>query len=158
MITALYVTIWGALALFTAGEWGRALVRPGSPPPSWAWWAFTSGLVLAIVHTLIAFDIVHNWAHIDAVRSTALQTDAMYGIAAGWGVYVNYAFFAVWLADAWWWRTAPAQRRPASVTWTLRAFYIIVILNAAVVFAAGARRLLGVVLVSWLTRVWAARR
>ncbi|HJR61454.1 MAG TPA: hypothetical protein VJ813_18730 [Vicinamibacterales bacterium] len=151
---ALYLTIWIALLLFAAAETGRAFAVRGSTPPGWAWWAFTLGLALALIHTLLSFHIVHDWDHADAVRSTALQTQATYGVPAGWGVYVNYAFFAVWLADAWWWRAAPRAVRPPAVTWTLRAFYMIVIFNAAVVFAIGPRRILGLVLVSWLARVW----
>ena len=153
---ALYVTIWIALLLFAAGESRRALTPHGVSPPAWAWWAFTCGLVLALVHTIAAFDVVHHWVHEDAVRSTALQTEAVFGVAAGWGVYVNYVFFAVWLADACWWRAAPRQVRPRAITWSLRAFYAIVIFNAAIVFAAGARRILGVLIMSWLARVWSA--
>jgi len=157
-MAALYVTIWLALALFVAGETGRGLTPRGSRPPAWAWWAFTLGLALALIHTLLSFHIVHDWVHADAVRTTAAQTEAMYGVAVGWGVYVNYVFFAVWLADAWWWRAAAATPvRPPEVTWTLRAFYMIVIFNAAVVFATGPRRLIGLVLVSWLARVWGRR-
>ena len=152
---ALYATIWLALGLFAAGETGRALTRRGMAPPGWAWWAFVAGLLLALVHTAISFHVVHDWVHADAVRSTALQTAAMYGVAVGWGVYVNYLFFAVWLADAWWWRAAPVGYvRPSAAVWSLRIFYLIVLFNAAVVFAAGWRRLLGLVLVSWLARVW----
>ena len=155
-MTALYLTIWAALLLFAAGESGRVLARPGSAAPKWAWWAFASGLALAIVHTLISFHVVHGWVHAEAVRSTAIQTEALYGVAAGWGVYVNYVFFAVWAADAWWWRAAPSLVRPRALTWGLRAFYMVVIFNAAVLFAAGVRRLMGLLVVSWLTRVWGA--
>ena len=152
---ALYLTIWIALVLFTAGETGRAFRRHGQSPAPWAWWAFVLGLALAVAHTLIAFDVVHNWVHEDAVRSTALQTEAVFGVAAGWGVYVNYVFFAVWLADAWWWRVERrGYARPPAVIWTLRAFYMLMIVNGAVVFAAGVRRLLGLLIVSWLTRIW----
>jgi len=151
----LYLTIWLALALFVAGETGRSFARPRLAPPPWAWWAFIVGLLLALAHTLLSFAIVHDWVHDDAVRATAMQTEAMFGVSAGWGVYVNYLFFAVWFADAWWWRAAPARyARPMAVTWTLRAFYMIVIFNAAVIFAAGWRRVLGLLLVSWLSRVW----
>jgi hypothetical protein len=154
---ALYLTIWLALVLFVAGETGRAFASRDSRPPVWAWWTFTLGLALALIHTFLSFHIVHQWDHADAVRSTALQTQAMYGVAVGWGVYVNYVFFAVWLADAWWWRASPGARRSPAVTWTLRAFYMIVIFNAAVVFAAGPKRLLGLALVSWLSRAWGQR-
>lgn len=152
---ALYLTIWAALALFVAGELGRAAVRPRP----WAWWAFTAGLCMALVHTALAFDIVHNWEHDDAMRSTALQTNAVFGVAVGWGVYVNYLFFAVWLADAWWWRagSTPA-RRPPAVTWTLRAFYLLIILNAAVIFAAPPRRIFGAAVVALLVRAWLPRQ
>jgi hypothetical protein len=154
----LYLTIWCALALFVVGETGRSLARRGSPAPAWAWWAFTLGLVLALVHTLLAFDIVHNWVHDGAVEATARQTQEVFGIRVGWGVYVNYVFLAVWLADAWWWRVSPdLHRRPAAVTWVLRGFSLLIIFNGAVVFAAGWRSILGLLVVSWLVRVWSLR-
>ncbi len=155
----LYLTIWVALAFFVAGEAGRSLAGRGSPP-RWAWWIFSAGAVLAIVHTLLAFAVVHDWVHDDAVRNTALQTQAVYGLAIGWGVYVNYLFLAVWLADAWCWRshsiTGSTSRYRASIRWTLRAFYALIIVNAAVVFAAGPRRLLGILVVGGLAAIWAA--
>ena len=156
---ALYSTIWIGLALFALGETGRSFPDRGGRPRSWAWWIFVLGLVLTIVHTLLAFGVVHNWVHADAVRSTAMQTEAVFGMAVGWGVYVNYAFLVVWLADAWWWRVAPARYvRPRTVTRALRASYMFMIFNGAVVFAAGARRLLGLAIVVWLCAVWALRR
>jgi hypothetical protein len=83
----------------------------------------------------------------------------MFGVRVGWGVYVNYVFFAVWLADAVWWRVSPdVHRRPAGVTWALRVFYLIIIVNAAVIFAVGWRRILGLLIVSWLARVWTLRQ
>ncbi|MBA3640996.1 MAG: hypothetical protein M3541_08420 [Acidobacteriota bacterium] len=152
---SLYLTIWLALLLFVAGETGRSAARRARPP-EWAWWAFTLGLVLALVHTVLAFDIVHNWVHADAVLATARQTDAVFGVAVGWGVYVNYLFYGVWAADAAWWRKSPELLgRPALATWALRAFYLVIIVNAAVIFAAGPRRVLGVLMVSWLARIWA---
>lgn len=155
---SLYLTIWLALVLFVAGESGRSFGRVESRPPAWAWWAFTLGLVLALVHTILAFHLVHDWVHDDAVRATARQTQAMFGISVGWGVYVNYVFFAVWGADAWWWRVSPdLHRRPAAWTWAIRAFYMLILVNGAVVFAAGSRRIVGLLLVSWLAYLWTRR-
>jgi hypothetical protein len=152
---ALYLTIWLALALFVAGESGRALARNGRAP-RWAWWTFTLGLVLALVHTAIAFAVVHNWVHEDAVRATARQTEDVFGVTVGWGVYVNYVFYGAWLADVIWWRrSGNPHTRPAAITWTLRGFYLVIILNAAVIFAVGPRRALGVLMVGWLAAVWA---
>ena len=153
-MTALYATIWIALVLFVTGESGRALTPSGRKPPAWAWWAFFSGWVLSIVHTVIAFDVVHHWDHADAVRSTAMQTAEVFGAGFGGGVYVNYVFFAVWLADACWWRVAPAAVRPRAATWLLRAFYLLILVNAAIVFVPGTRRVAGLLLVAWLGRIW----
>jgi hypothetical protein len=84
-----------------------------------------------------------------------MQTAAVYGVPVGAGVYVNYLFVAAWLADAWWWRASPrGYVRPPAAVWALRAFYLLIIVNAAVVFADGLRRLAGLVLVSWLVRIW----
>jgi hypothetical protein len=157
MTEALYLTIWLALLLFAAGESGRSFTPRGASPPRWAWWAFAAGLVLAVVHTLLAFSSVHGWSHASAVHSTAVQTQSIYGITFGGGVYVNYLFLAVWMADAWWWRASqPSYARPAPAVWALRAFYMVIIFNAAVVFASGIRRVAGLLLVSWLARVWSA--
>lgn len=153
-MTALYVTIWVALALLTLAEVGRSAARRGEKPPGWALAAFWAGLVLGIIHMVVSFDVVHAWSHDDAVLNTALQTEAVYGVAVGSGIYVNYVFFAAWLADAIWWSTAPAYARPKGVTWTLRIFYFVVVLNAAVIFAVGWRRLLGLAMVGVLLIGW----
>lgn len=157
-MAALQATIWISMLCFVAGESGRAFTRRGSAPPRWALWVFATGLLLAIVHTLLAFASIHNWSHADAVMTTAVQTQIVYGVPVGGGIYVNYLFFAVWLADAWWWKAAPGgYERPRAVTWTLRAFYMLIIFNAVVVFVDGARRMAGLALVSWLARAWSSR-
>jgi len=152
---ALQATIWISLVCFSVGESGRTFTAAREKPPGWAWWTFSAGLLLAIVHTLIAFEAVHNWSHADAISVTAAQTQAKFGVSAGGGVYVNYLFFAVWLADAWWWKASPAgYARPRVITWCLRAFYMVIIFNAAVVFVDGLRRVFGLIIVSWLARLW----
>ncbi len=154
MTSALYLTIWIALALFAAGEVGRSGRR--AVPAPWAWRTSLAGLLLASAHFLLAFDVRHDWSHASAVRDTARQTAAVYGLDWGGGVYVNYAFLGVWALDLWRWRGA--ARRGATMsrwgTWLARAFYFIVILNAAVIFAGGWRRWVGVALVTWLVAAW----
>lgn len=155
MTLPLQATIWVALLCFAVGDSGRAFTDAGRKPPMWAWRTFTIGLLLAVTHTVIAFDSVHSWNHAAAVLSTAAQTHAVFGVDVGAGIYVNYLFFGVWLADAVWWRLAPdGYARPRTVTWTLRAFYMLIIFNGAVVFVDGLRRVFGLVIVSWLARVW----
>lgn len=170
MTAALYLTIWLAVALFVAGEALASGAVFGRDPHRAAVRAravHAAGLVLCVVHILISFDVVHGWSHAAAVAATAEQTRALFGLNWGGGVYANYFFVAVWALDTQWWRRSGGPGGPLSrgtsgggsraVTWALRAFYLIYLLNAAVVFAAGWRRALGLVLVVALAAVWGRR-
>jgi hypothetical protein len=145
MVAATYLTIWVALTLFAVAEMARAGRR------SWARTTSAAGLALALVHTVLAFDVFHEWSHADAVLKTAQQTQGVFGVAVGAGVYVNYLFFAVWLVDVLLWRPVA---RPAVSLWFMRAFYLVIILNGAVVFAAGWRRAVGAAVVAALLLAW----
>jgi hypothetical protein len=84
-----------------------------------------------------------------------MQTERVFGRAVGWGVYVNYLFFVVWLLDLTWWRRdGCVDRRPPAATFALQAFYFVIVLNAAVIFAVGWRRLAGLALVILLLAAW----
>lgn len=155
MTVALYATIWIALALFVVGEAGKR-----SPDAyvarRFAWPLWFSGAILCALHIVIAFAGRHGWSHDAAVRDTARQTAAVYGIGWDGGIYVNYLFVAVWTIEAWWWRARPEQyfARPQALTWTLRIFYLVVIVNAAVVFAGVSGRAAGIPLVAALVWLW----
>ena len=155
MNVALYATIWGALALFVAGETGKR--RPTS---TWAWRAWTLGLLACIAHVLLAFAVRHGWSQDAAVAETAARTAEILGVSWGGGVYVNYVFVALWLSESCWWRAAPLSyaRRPRWIDWTLRGFYALIIVNAAVVFASPAGRAAGVPLVAALLWAWRPER
>jgi hypothetical protein len=155
---ALYLTIWIALALFAAGESGRSGRR--AVPAPWAWWASLAGVLAAAAHFALAFDGRHDWSHASAVEETARQAAAVYGLDWGGGVYANYAFLGVWALDLWRWRVAARRgvSRSGWGTWLARAFYFIVILNGAVIFAGGWRRWVGVALVTWLAAAWWPQR
>jgi len=152
---ALYGTIWIALAAFVAGEAGKQR----HPIPRWAWSISLAGMFLCVAHIVIALGHHHHWSHDAAVAETARQTAAVYGVTWGGGVYVNYVFVAVWLTELWRWRMRPAEyfARSATVLWGLRAFFFIIIVNAAVVFASPRTRIAGVVLTVILLLIWTAR-
>ena len=154
MIAALYLTIWIALILFALGESGRH--RAGMVAAAWAWPAFAGGLLLCLVHIALAFEYVHGWSHAAAVAATRAQTSAVYGLDWGGGVFVNYLFVGAWAIDAWAWRAATRRGKPSPTAWRwpLRIFYAVILLNAAVVFAAGVRRLTGLAIVLWLLWLW----
>ena len=77
----------------------RASRRAGRGP------VWCAGLVACVAHILIAMAYRHGWSHEAAVLETARQTAAVYGLAWGGGVYVNYLFVGVWLAEIAWWRS-----------------------------------------------------
>jgi hypothetical protein len=149
----LYWTIWVALLLFCAGEFGRRRLREGSSAP-WAWWAFVAGALLCAIHIGIAMKSAHAWSHEAAIAATARQTMAVYGVNWGGGVFVNYAFVAVWLFEAWRWRRPAEGKAGRVVTVMTRVFFLVMILNGAVIFAAGTRRIAGALLVVWLLWIW----
>jgi len=138
------VTIWIALALFVAGEFRRP-------------WLFLAGGILAAAHLAWAMQDVYGWDHGAAIDATARQTQAIFGVDWGGGVFVNYAFVGVWIADAIARIAAPALRTRA-VTWTLRAFYFVVIANAAVIFASPGRRWAGLVICVLIAVAWSRHK
>ena len=152
----MYLTIWIALLLFVAGEAGRRRGVGRGSPPGWAWPAFAAGAVLSAIHVVLAMAIAHAWSHDSAVAATAAQTKAVYGLDWGGGVFANYAFVAVWAFDAWRWRARVNRSRagPDALTWTIRVFFLVMILNGAVIFAAGSRWIFGAALVAALMWIW----
>jgi hypothetical protein len=137
----LYLTVWISLSLFALAELARDRTSA-----SWPRAVSAAGLALMIVHILIAMDIRHGWRHDAAVAATAQQTERIYGVAWGWGIYVNYLFVVIWglAVPGFWVRVA-------------RVFFLIVIANAAIVFAVGWRRVLGVAIVGVLAFAWSRR-
>ncbi|HEX2445798.1 MAG TPA: hypothetical protein VHJ77_17770 [Vicinamibacterales bacterium] len=151
MNAALYATIWAALVLFVIGEWGKQTIERAPHAARWAWRASLLGALLCIVHIALAMGLRHGWSHDAAVRDTARQTMDVFGTAFGAGVYVNYVFVMVWLAELGWWRADPvgyARRRPL-VVWLLRGFYFVILVSAAVIFVRPQFRLAGVALLGF---------
>ena len=135
-------TIRAAVACYL----GRVLLdvrflRPGSRRmPSMIYrlarWLWSAAGALAVVHVVLAMGVFHGWSHEAAYRHTARETAAVTGLAWGGGLYVNYAFVALWMADiaAWWLRgpTFPYRRR--AFFWTVQIVFAFIMLNATVVF------------------------
>jgi len=132
----LYATIWSALVCFVVGVTGRR-------PIVWL-----AGAVICWAHIAIAMGARYGWSHAAAVAATARQTAAVYGLDWGGGVYVNYVFAGVWLADALWLVVSPGRwaSRPRVVNWSLGLFYVVIIVNAAIVFASPSGRVAGLLL------------
>jgi hypothetical protein len=147
-----FVTISAAVMCWAAGEVLR----------SRAWW--TAGAALALIHSVAAFGAFYQWSHDTARVSTAEQTAAVTGIPFSGGIYVNYAFLAVWLGDAAWWWMSPQgyDRRPPLISFAVRGFIFFIIVNGAVVFADGWARIVGLVssaavVITWSAKLWSHR-
>ena len=146
------LTVWTALALYVAGEHGRTR----RPPAPWARPAWLLGTLVYLAHVAAAFAIHHDWSHAAAYAYTAERTDALLGLDWGGGLWVNYAFTAIWIGEGLWWQLRPAhyQRRPRIWRTAVRAFFVFMIANGAVIFVEGPRRLLGVAVLAALVWIW----
>jgi hypothetical protein len=143
----LFATIWAALALLVVAEAGKGPLATGGRPPWWAWPAWITGALLAIVHAIVAFAVRYNWDHASAVHATAAQAAGIYGVAWNGSLYVNYVFLALWLLAAWSWQH-----------WAWRVFVMMMIVNGAIVFARPMARPFGGILVAVLCWAWWPRR
>ncbi len=155
-------TLWTArlaLALYFATVAVLLAARTG-PPPAWLRFVWLAGTLVFLVHVLRAFQAAHAWSHADAYAHTARRTKEFTGVASGVGLYLNYVFTAVWLADALCWAIIPDahRRRPAWVTCALHGFLAFMVFNAAVVFAGGPTRWLGLAASLVLLGLLARRR
>jgi hypothetical protein len=84
----------------------------------------------------------------------------VFGWNWGGGLYVNYAFALAWLGDVVWSWVDPSAwlARPEWLAWTVRGFFLFMILNGAVIFASGAARWWGALLCLALVAGWWSRR
>src|SRR5437879_7659370 len=111
----------------------------------WARLAWTLGCIAYLLHVACAFQFYHHWSHAAAYEATARRTAEDIGLEWGGGLYANYAFTLVWVIDVCWWWAAPRhyRSRPRWVEWSIQGFLAFILLNATVVFGAGAVRWLG---------------
>jgi hypothetical protein len=103
-------------------------------------WSWLIGAVLVWGHIVASYALVHHWDHAAAIEATARQSAEVTGIRAGWGVYVNFVFAAVWLAYS-----LLLLRSRRLVPWLDRSvfwFTAAIVFSAAVVFESGAVRFL----------------
>jgi hypothetical protein len=152
---AVFVTIAVALVCWAAAEWCRAAGLADQ-----ARFAWTAGALAMIVHSAAAFALFYGWNQAAALAATAAQTAALTGLDWSGGLYVNYAFVALWTADSMWWWLSPAGylRRPATLDWSIRFFFYFMMLNGAVVFADVWMRVLGMLAIGVVTIAWLMKR
>lgn len=108
---------------------------------------WTAGVAIYLAHVILAFTYFYQWSHAVAYRETARLTNDLFGVDWGGGIYLNYIFTAVWLADCAWWRSAPDAYGNRSRLWhvTIHGFLAFMFVNASVVVWAirAGRRVFG---------------
>ena len=152
-------TIWLALSLYVAAETARAFGR-GAAWSVAARWLNAFGVTVFAGHVICAFHFHHHWSHEVAYADTARQTAELTGLNWGGGLYLNYLFGLVWLGELIWSTFSPTThaRRPDSMGWAMRVFFIFMIFNGAVVFVRSPMRWYGLVLCLLLAMGWWQRR
>lgn len=142
----LRLSIWIALLCWLAGP---ASALAGRRRERWqraARWLWTVGCAAFLVHVAAAFHVVHGWSHAAAYAATARDTAAVTGVDSGFGLWLNYLFTALWVADAAaWWRlgTEGYRRRARWITASVYGFMAFLAFHATVVFEEGGARLAG---------------
>ncbi|MGE3509605.1 MAG: hypothetical protein AB7N65_12060 [Vicinamibacterales bacterium] len=157
MLFAVRGTMVAATVAWAVGEIGiRSSRRRERPAPEssvavwrWARRFWTVGVVLALVHAWLAFEYVYDWSHTVAADETLRLATSRIGVGWAGGIYVNYVFLAVWMADVCWWWLSPASHagRGRRLETSRRAFFLFMFLNGSVVFASGASRIIGAIAV-----------
>jgi hypothetical protein len=131
-----------AIALYELALAGRVLSARWTLSRS----LWTAGCAVYLLHVLCAFAFIHHWSHAAAYLATARQSEQVIGLAWGGGLYVNYAFTLLWLADVSWWWLNPQRYlvRSRAIECAVQVFMGFIVFNATVIFASGLSRWLGV--------------
>jgi hypothetical protein len=156
-------TIWVSIVGYTLGSILFALSRGGSSSQGKAQWdsiarvVWTVACASLIAHFISAFQFYHGWSHAAAYRDTARQTEELFGLNWGGGLFINYALMIVWMVDiSWWWRSGldSYRKRPWPLVAAWHGFLIFIIFNATVVFGEGVVRWVGCAICLLLALTW----
>src|SRR5689334_13509938 len=84
---------------------------------------WTLGCALFLAHVAAAFGFFHGWSHAHAYAETARQTRDRFGLDWGGGLYFNYLFTVLWVADAAYWWTAGVDAYDRQPRWMSAALH-----------------------------------
>ncbi len=153
-------TIWVSIAGYVVGSVIFALSSSSERRLLWdsvvrVIWTIACASLIA--HFISAFHFHHGWSHAAAYRDTARQTEELFGVSWGGGLFINYALLIAWIVDiGWWWRSGidsyRKRRWPVVALW--HGLFIFIIFNATVVFVNGIVRWVGLGVSLILTIAW----
>jgi hypothetical protein len=140
------ITIWVAVAGYAAGAAAFALSRRRIGWERAARLSWTVACAALLAHVACAFHFYHGWSHASAHLDTARQTNEVFGLNWGGGLYINYALLTGWALDViWWWAAGldAYRRRPWPLVAAWHGFLVFIFFNATVVFKSGPARWVG---------------
>jgi len=150
-------TIWISILSYVLGAIAFALRKQTVNIDAITRVAWTIGIGALVAHFATAFHFYHHWSQLDAYRETARQTNEVFGLNWGGGLFINYGLLALWIADVgWWWaRGLESYRlRPLPIVLLWHGFVVFILFNALVVFKDGWQRWAGVVICIILCWAW----
>ena len=141
METLIAFSIW----LSMGGYFGSLLIliiSSATHAGTLAKWSYCIGCAAFLVHVISAFHHSYQWSHQNAWLQTAIETEELTGHRSGHGIYLNYAFAAVWILDSvsWLRRGSATIHRHRSFGIALHSFFLFMIINGGIVFADGFSR------------------
>jgi hypothetical protein len=97
--------------------------------------ASTLGVAAYGLHVVCAFHVFYGWSHSIAYRETARQTEELFGVRWGGGLYLNYLFTILWPAECTlsWIPSLSRSRRLIRARVLVHAFLSFMVVNATVV-------------------------
>jgi hypothetical protein len=133
---AIFGSAWLAVTSWAVFRWVPAWSRP----------LWTLGAAANLMHVLLALHFVYAWDQEQAYAAVARQTYEQTGFDSGIGLYINYAFTLLWLADAlsWWLVPRRYARRSRSLDAALQFVFLFMFFNATVAFGKSPLRLFGI--------------
>jgi hypothetical protein len=135
-----------------------ALARWSVNPSQFPKRTWTAACLFYLLHMITAFAFFHNFSHTEAYEATARQTRQLMGVNYGGGLYWNYAFTAVWIADVLWAWLGNYTQRARWITSSTHAFLAFMFCNATVVFGKGWVRIAGATAFFALAVLYIARK
>ncbi|QDT08429.1 hypothetical protein [Planctomycetes bacterium K23_9] len=114
----------------------------GRVPTRWQVVLWTLGCTLYTVHVLCAFAFAHQWSHAVAWEYTAQETQRLFGVRRGEGLWVNYLFTTVWGVDVVRQMIALVRRKAThpAIDVAIQLFMAFIVFNATAVFGPSVYR------------------
>ena len=123
-----------------------AELRGAKPTTRLIGWLWLLGALFALAHSVSALMTFHHGSQEAALESTAAQTEQLLGFRFGAGLYINYLFVVVWLADAAFRLLGPSRYAslPSWYRLLVIGFLVFIAINGAIVFKSGWIRIIGI--------------